>query len=881
MNQKIRQVSLFDPPEEPRDETQKETTAPISSVGADEGQPSTLNTNSIAQNVDPVTGFTIIFQGNADPVGLSFRIPDYLEANGLFCGWKYEDRNGMKTKVPYDLRNGERARSNDPDCFQHLSDIKQNFGCDGLGIGIFSGICAIDIDHCVLDNGTLTDTAADVVRIMHSYTEYSPSSKGIHILFAATGFLYDVSRYYIMNRPAGLEVYVSGATSKYVTITGNCLGSQENFGERSDELQQVLDKYMCRKPVDEKPAVNAINAVNPACGSSGQDDLPIDDDRLIEIALGSRTGEQFRRLWNGDTSGYPSHSEADMALCTRLAFWTAKDPAQMDRLFRRSGLMRDKWDRSQSGSTYGDITINHAIDRCTELYTPRTEPPKPIALPKAEPVFEEIIPLKPAYAALPPFPVDALPKAIADYVRAVSENTQTAPDMAAVIALGVLAIAMQGKYEVMTDSGWKEQLSLLTTVIASPGERKSPVMKLMTRCIEDYEQQYNLSLAPEIRRSKQKREADERHANSLKKELEHHYDAMKELELQNLEDQMAEETPITQARFTADDCTSEALTSLMAQNHERIGVISAEGGIFDILAGRYNNRVNLDIWLKGWSGDMLRVDRLGRESQYLRNPCLSACFAIQPSVLAEIMDNPVMNGRGLIARFLFSSPPSRVGTRNFFTPTIPESAAIAYREMVFRLMDLPIGEAPQVIRLTGAAAVLFNQHFIENEQFMLHEGQSIPEWSNKYMGTVMRIAGMITIAENAGPDISPELIERAFRIGRYFQAHTLYAYSQIGSDISQQKAFFVLNQLKKNAAPVMKRQELFQLCRGRFFKKTEDIFPTLSLLEEHGYIIQEQPQRAGSGRPPDVRIHVNPQAQAESPSVHPQAEFTAFNAFTA
>ena len=81
---------------------------------------------------------------------------------------------------------------------------------DGIGIGIFDGICAIDLDHCMTDSGYYTGNAAEIVALMHSYTEYSPSGNGLHILFRAEGFQYDSDRYYIMNHKAGIEVYVAG-----------------------------------------------------------------------------------------------------------------------------------------------------------------------------------------------------------------------------------------------------------------------------------------------------------------------------------------------------------------------------------------------------------------------------------------------------------------------------------------------------------------------------------------------------------------------------------------------------------------------------------------------------------------------------------------------
>lgn len=84
----------------------------------------------------------------------------------------------------------------------------------------------------------------------------------------------------------------------------------------------------------------------------------------------SKQADKFNALWNGEIPEGKSQSEADMALAEILAFWCGGDIEQMDRLFRRSSLMRDKWDRIQSGSTYGMITLAKAVKKCTAFYSP-------------------------------------------------------------------------------------------------------------------------------------------------------------------------------------------------------------------------------------------------------------------------------------------------------------------------------------------------------------------------------------------------------------------------------------------------------------------------------------------------------------------------------
>ena len=85
-------------------------------------------------------------------------------------------------------------------------------------------------------------------------------------------------------------------------------------------------------------------------------------------------------------------------------------------------------------------------------------------------------------------------------------------------------------------------------------------------------------------------------------------------------------------RILADDVTPEACASLLVEQDGRLAVISAEGGIFDIMAGRYSGHVPvLDVWLKGHSGDPLRVDRKGREPEYVERPALTLSLMVQPS----------------------------------------------------------------------------------------------------------------------------------------------------------------------------------------------------------------------------------------------------------
>jgi putative DNA primase/helicase len=281
-----------------------------------------------------------------------------LKDKPQFCCWKYEERSGKKTKVPYNPVTRKRAKPNQRGTFKDFSSaIAAISDYDGMGFLVGNDICVIDLDDCFDSSGKLKPIAQSIVEAFSGcYMEHSPSGRGLHIFFKATGFNFDKTKYYINNRKLGVEVYVAGATNRFVTVTGNMFADGD-IAEKSYELQMILDKYMLR-PAPVKQLLDT------------ESQSYLSDKSVIEKALKSANGEKFKALWEGDTSDYASASEADLALCGMLAFWCGRDIGQMDRLFRQSGLMRDKWNRPQSGSTYGMITIVKAIANATEIYKP-------------------------------------------------------------------------------------------------------------------------------------------------------------------------------------------------------------------------------------------------------------------------------------------------------------------------------------------------------------------------------------------------------------------------------------------------------------------------------------------------------------------------------
>ena len=287
----------------------------------------------------------------------SKNIPKYLKENANFCNWKYETRDGNLTKVPYNPHTMNKASVNNLNTFTDFSFVinaLNNF--DGIGIRVDGKIIAIDLDHCI-EEGKICSWAEEIVsHFQDTYIEISPSGKGLRIiLLAPDNYSYDKDKYYIKKN--NVEVYVAGATNRFVTLTGNAIQKTDVVGN-IDGFQWLIDTYM-KRPIS-----------NSSIFTNEHRESYLTDESVIQKAMSSKQGEKFNKLWNGDTSDYPSHSESDLALISILAFYCNGNKEQIDRLSRRSNLFRTKWDEFRGNKTYGEITIDTALSGIKEFYSP-------------------------------------------------------------------------------------------------------------------------------------------------------------------------------------------------------------------------------------------------------------------------------------------------------------------------------------------------------------------------------------------------------------------------------------------------------------------------------------------------------------------------------
>lgn len=463
------------------------------------------------------------------------------------------------------------------------------------------------------------------------------------------------------------------------------------------------------------------------------------------------------------------------------------------------------------------------------------------------------------------FPIDALPADISAYVQAVAESTQTPVDMAGTAALAVAAMCCQGKYVIQGKADWIEPLNLYTNVIAQPSERKSAVEHHIVRPADNFEVQYNLRNAARVEGSKMRKRILERRQKAIEDKVAKGQAEPGDLEqiAQEIAD-FEEEKPL---HLYVDDITTEKLVSVMAGNHGRAALISSEGGIFDTLAGIYTKNVNIDVMLKAYSGDTIRVDRIGRESESIMNPTLTILLMTQPKVVSDVLGNPTFRGRGLTARFLYCLPDSSVGERRFQSRPIPEKAYQRYEQRIINMLEDEYPQRPEVITLSPEASKLLTDFAEEIEPKLKTDYAEISDWAGKLVGNTLRIAGLLCRAgvccapeflnENEHLKVSGGTMADAIRLGRYYLSHSMAVHDAIPQSSMYRQAEKILRMIQERRLEEFTRRDAMRFCQT--FKRVDEIQPVLDFLEDMGYIASvDTKPNYGKGRPSLPKYVVNP-----------------------
>lgn len=391
-------------------------------------------------------------------------IPDEIKAIPQWILWREEPRKdnpSKMTKPPYQP-NGQLAESDNPLTWNPFATVKAAAPrFDGVGFVLTQDdpFVGLDFDNCrcpAFDGLTPWANSLDVVlpdvtdhiRNLNSYTERSPSGRGIRVF--VKGILPVDGK-----KKGGFEAYQA---RHYMTMTGHVLnGFPRTIEKRQNELDEFYQAVFS-EPTTTVPTTEGEPLSTP----------PADLQERLEKAFKSRKGEKIHQLYNGDTSGYSSPSEADLALVSHLYFWLSGDAQAIDAAFRVSGLYRSKWDEQHygNGETYGQHIIRQALKDSKNFYIEEGTEQK---------TWGDPIPLN-DFLLLPRFPTEMIPGAAGEMVKALTDSCQVDPGLPGGMMLAALSTAIGGKIKIDLRSH-AEPGNLFTIAVIGPGNRKTETAK--------------------------------------------------------------------------------------------------------------------------------------------------------------------------------------------------------------------------------------------------------------------------------------------------------------------------------------------------------------------------------------------------------------------
>ena len=726
-------------------------------------------------------------------------IPQELKDIPQWVNWKSISRKegGKPTKPPYQP-NGKLAESNNPLTWSPFSVVaKAASRYDGIGIVLAKDdpFVGLDFDHCRCPAFDSIDSeissglnmvlphVADCVTKLNSYTELSPSHKGIRTFLKG--------KLPVDGKKKGdFEAYQA---RHYLTITGHVI---DGFPLTIEPRQKEVDAFFqdvfvaTEKPLEPEKKVRTDSSTG-------------NWKERLERAFKSKNGAEIQRLYSGDHSAHPSQSEADLSLCSHLAFWFDGDAAAIDAAFRESGLFRDKWDVKHhvDGATYGEATIQKAIDGCTSFYGDRQSQegkPKESAPPESWP---EPLPLPNELPPVEPFDMDLLPNTLRAWAADIIERFQCPPDFVGAAIMAALASVVGRKIAIrpQAQTDWTVVPNNWVLLVGRPGVMKSPAMeaalaplkRLAAQEGEDFKIQKEEYQGKARLQKIQSEEAEKAARAVLKKNP--------QADVTNLLAVEEADEPSLR-RYIVNDTTVAALGELLRYNQN--GFLVYRDEMVSLLKGldREDAAQDRGFYLTAWNGDSsYTIDRIGRGlNLYIPAVCLSLLGSTQPARIAEYIRHAVKGTAGddgLIQRFSILVWPD-MGSDWKDVDRWPDHEAKQAANKIFEYLDkfnpMDIGaiqdtwpnEEPEGIpylRFDDAGRELFLEWRTTLES-QLRGGDLPPALEShfaKYRKLIPALALLIHLAEgNSGP-VGVLSVMAALAWGEYLESHARRAYASI------------------------------------------------------------------------------------------------------
>jgi hypothetical protein len=253
----------------------------------------------------------------------------------------------------------------------------------------------------------------------------------------------------------------------------------------------------------------------------------------------------------------------------------------------------------------------------------------------------------------------------------------------------------------------------------------------------------------------------------------------------------------------------------------------------------------------------------------MQNPALTIGLSPQPDVLRSLSDKPGFRGRGLLARFCYTLPVSKVGKRTLNGPPVPKGIKDLYRENMISLLNIVApennaGDSTSFILKLSADALREWTEFAQAVEKDIGDGgrlEFIKDWGSKLSGTAIRIAGLMHCAHYAKGQpwqqpISQTTMEQALTLAAILAEHALIVFDLMGADEGLSAARKVWRWIERQRLETFTARDCFQALKGTF-ARMGNLRPAFDVLIERHYIFPLEKEQSGPGRPSEV-FYINP-----------------------
>lgn len=464
----------------------------------------------------------------------------------------------------------------------------------------------------------------------------------------------------------------------------------------------------------------------------------------------------------------------------------------------------------------------------------------------------------------PEIPTRLLPGVLGEFAAALATATEVPEALAVMTVLGVVAAATTKRFVVTPKDGWLEPVNIYTLIALPPANNKTQVFNHCTEPLVAWEREQASLLESDIKRQRSERKSQEKIIEALRLKAAKEKDAptQKELigEIADMEAGLMEPQALPQ--LFANDTTPEALANNIHEQGGRFAIFSDEGGIVETMSGLYTGgTANVDILLKGIDGGHVRIRR--RDRNFDLNPFLTIVLTVQPVIIQNMKAKKAFTGNGMLERFLFVLPKSRLGYRTHDKPPVPAHIRLAYQRKIRALLDTPPcmengEERPRVLTLSPEALQEWRDFQAAIETQLRPDGRlsACLGSGGKICGFALRIAGLLHVSEYGESRlvISGDTMARALEIAALLTEHALAAYGLMGSDETIEDSKEVFRWIVAQGKPSFTQTEVTSAMRHKKLGKSERLAKALTVLMDRNLI--SEPEKMATRKPTTYyRVH--------------------------